>query len=188
MLRFRSSAGIFLWVFVPLAVDLDQTYGGRRDHRVRSSVAQEEQWIKNVVITTKKNRDFEYFPTILRAFRGEPYQLNRGSSHWEQRYVLGVDAEQDFAGVYAIILLNDSLKSFMGHGTLTVEYRVCNELDPRRVTYLLAEKNVVDNRQILVRLDFSQKLMKKIIAWKVCIQDRGKECVQSNPVWKKVMR
>jgi hypothetical protein len=99
---------------------------------------------------------------------------------------LGVDSERDFAGTYVVILLNDSLKNLMGHGILTAEYVVCNELDPRSVTFSLPEKNVADDRQILLRLDPSRKFKKKVVAWKVTLKSREKECVQSSLFWKKL--
>jgi hypothetical protein len=156
---------------------------------VKPAIGKEKQWIKDVVIVTKKNRDFEYFSTIWRSFSGGPYLLNQASDNREQRYVLGIDSGQNFSGVYAVILLDDSLKNLMGHGTLTVEYVVCNELRPRRVIFPLVEKAVADDRQILVHLDASHRLRKKIVAWKVTIREEHtqKEWMQSSFLWKKLM-
>jgi hypothetical protein len=191
MLRRRYIAGIVLLFFTSWEVTSLWAYGERKNRRTRPSSSQkvekkENPLVKEVVITSKKNRDFEYFSAIWNSFHGEPFQLNYIGNGREQRYVLGVDSERDFAGTYAVILFNDSLKNLMGQGTLTVEYVVCNELDPRSVTFSLPEKNIVDDRQILLRLDPSRKFKKKIVAWKVILKNGEKECIQSNLFWKKL--
>jgi hypothetical protein len=173
---------IFLWA-----------YGERKNHRGRSSSiqkakARENPWIKEVVITTKKNHDFEYFSAIWRSFCGEPFRFNSIGNNREQRYVLGTGSERDFVGTYMIILLNDSLKNLMGQGTLTVNYVVCNELDPRCIAFSLPKKDVADDRQILLRLDPSRKFWKKIVAWKATIKNREREYTQTSLSWKKLMR
>ncbi|MDR0740287.1 MAG: hypothetical protein LBF34_01090 [Puniceicoccales bacterium] len=191
MLQQRYITGIALLFFTSWEVTSVWAYGERRNRRVHSSSTKraeerDDSWIKEVVIAPKENHDFEYFSAIWRSFCGEPFRLNGIGNNREQRYVLGIDSERDFAGTYMVILLNDSLKNFMGQGMLTVEYVVCNELDPRCVTFSLPEKNVVDDRQILLRLDPSRKFRKKIVAWRVTIKNKGKECVQSSLFWKKL--
>jgi hypothetical protein len=101
-----------------------------------------------------------------------------------------VDSGQKFSGVYAAISLSDSLKNLMGHGTVMVEYLVCGALTPRCVSYFLEQKNVVDGRQILVRLDSSPQLRKKIVAWTVTIgdEDGRTEDSLSNFLSKKLMQ
>jgi hypothetical protein len=190
-LQRRYIAGIILLFLTQWEVNSVWAYGGRKDHRVHPSSSQkaeksEDPLVAEVVITAKKNHDFEYFSAIWHSFRGELFRPNGIGSNREQRYVLGVDSERDFSGTYMVILLNDSLKTLMGQEALTVEYVVCNELDPRCVTFSLPEKNVADDRQIFLRLDPSRKFRKKIVAWKVTIKNEGKEC--ANPFWKKLMR
>jgi hypothetical protein len=146
------------------------------------------QPIKDVVITTKKNRDFEYLSTIWRSFGGGPYQLNCIGDHREQRYVLGRDSGQDFAGTYIIVVLHDSLEKIAEHGKLMVWYVVLGELDPRCLTYFLPKKNVADDREIFLRLDASCQFVEKIVAWKVVIQSGEKEYAQSSLLWNKLVQ
>jgi hypothetical protein len=156
--------------------------------REKQHTEEKKQWIRGVTIVGKRNRDFEYFSTIWRSFLGKPW-LNRIADDREQRYVLGMDSEQNFSGVYAVITLSDSLKHFMGHGTVKVEYVLFNTLKPKCVTHFLVPKHVADDRQIFVRLDPSRQLRGKIVAWRVTIvdQDTRKEDTQSSFLWKKLM-
>ncbi|MDR0418352.1 MAG: hypothetical protein LBH08_02885 [Puniceicoccales bacterium] len=146
------------------------------------------QVIKDVLITTKKNRDFEYLSTMWRLFRGESSRPNCIGNHREQRYVLGVDSEQTFAGTYVVVVLNVSLEKIVGHGELTVWYVVFGELDPRCVIYFLPKKNVADDREIFVRLDPSCQFAKTIVAWKVVIQANDKKYVRSSLFWEKLVQ
>jgi hypothetical protein len=198
MQRRKYIAGIIL-VFFSLG-ELSSLWGHRvrKSHRVhlpskwiskeKGIQKEENSWIDEVIITTKKNRDFEYFSTLWHSFCGKSYDPNRIGDDREQCYVLGVDSEFNFAGTYVVILLNESLKNLMGQGTLTLEYMVCGELDPRRITFSLPEKHVADDRQILVRLDPSRQFRKKIVAWQITIKGGQKEYVKSSLFWKKLMR
>ncbi|MDR1590558.1 MAG: hypothetical protein LBR92_00990 [Puniceicoccales bacterium] len=188
MLQREYIAGIIL-SFMVLEVSSLGGYSVRKklhSSSAKKDVKKENSPIKEVVIVSKKNRDFEYFSTFWPSC--QPYRPNRVKDDREQRYVLGVDSECDFAGTYAVILLNESLKNFMGKGILTLEYVICGELEPRRIIFPLLVKKVADDRQIFLRLEPSRQFKKKIVAWNVTLQNNGKMHMQSNLFWKKLMR
>jgi hypothetical protein len=143
--------------------------------------------LKEVVICEKRSRDFEYFPGIWRAFLGKPYRRNRGLRNQYQRYILSErkeitggsgnpteenkDQMENLSGVYAVILLKNSLKNWMGHGTITLEYIHYGSLEVQRLHFPIGERDVADDKQIFIFLDPERKNRKKFIAWKVKLHD-----------------
>ncbi|MDR1435578.1 MAG: hypothetical protein LBI77_04210 [Puniceicoccales bacterium] len=133
--------------------------------------------IKNVVIAGKHGHDFEYFSTIFQSMKGEAYALNEIGEHRYQRYILRKVEEngnkiQKMSGVYAIVLLGESLKKWMGHSTVTLEYICYGSLKTNVLKFPLEVRNIADDRQIFIFLDPSLKNRKKFIAWKLTLQDR----------------
>ncbi|MDR2200703.1 MAG: hypothetical protein LBN94_01110 [Puniceicoccales bacterium] len=133
-----------------------------------------------VVISEKRNRDFEYFPGILGSFLGKTYPLNHAMGKQYRRYILREkkemtegkgNSEGKLSGVYAIILLGDSLKNWMGRGTITLKYIRYGSLEIHALHFPIEERDVADDGQIFILLDPERKNRKKFIAWKVTLQD-----------------
>jgi hypothetical protein len=133
--------------------------------------------IERVVIAGKHNHDFEYFSTIFQSMKGKAHILNAIGEHKYQRYILRKAGEngnkiQKMSGIYAIVLLGESLKKWMGHATITLEYIRYGSLKTNALKFPLEIQNIADDRQIFIFLDPSLKNRKKFIAWKLTLQDR----------------
>lgn len=181
----------------------------------------DENILRNMLVRTKRNRDFAYLPIFLGkryiSENGKTKKLNNaafGSTPSERHYILDAEAEkikeakeveisekvgeelqkpekrEDLAGTYLIVLLGTSLKELMGHATLTVSYLRYGKFKPIVQKFSLAEMRVQDDRQIFIRLDLSKTLRKKIIAWKVVLEDErsGKTYTLESFVWKRLIR
>ena len=130
--------------------------------------------IDSVVIRQKKNADFMFLTTILR--RLPPNQT--GDQQFE-RYVLNSD-KKNYAGTYAIIKLNRSLKELMGKAQLTLRYVCSRVLRPQELHFELERCSVNDLHQIWIRFDPGLH----ILAWDVAIDDGQTTDHCSSMMWK----
>lgn len=199
----------------------ESPFNSRARNRFRRKSDTERNILKNMLVRTKRNRDFAYLSVFLRKNHvsgdGEAKKLNYaalGKTPCEQHYLLDAGAKkvnedvkienntksnterqklekrEDLAGTYLIVLLGTSLKELMGHATLTVSYLRYGKFKPIVQNFPLIEKQIQDDRQIFIRLDPSKKLRKKVIAWKVVLEDKrsGKTYVLESFVWKRLIR
>jgi hypothetical protein len=145
-----------------------------RSHRSATVPAQESKKnpLRDVMIVAKRSRDFDYLPGIICALQGQPYAPNRGAGGREQRYVIrgnGGGERQRMGGVYAVVVLNESLKNWMGHATLTLEYLRCGSSKRQSLCLPLDVRGVVDDRQIFIFLDPLAANRRKFLAWKATL-------------------
>jgi hypothetical protein len=149
--------------------------------------------IETVMIVAKRRRDFEYLSGIFHALRGGPYAPNRVAGGKEQRYIIrgsGAGGAEKLSGVYAVVVLGESLENWMGHATLTLEYFRCGSLKRQTLRVPIDVRDVADDRQIFIFLDPLPKNRRKFLAWKVTLDDseRNVQHTQVSLSWKIFMK
>jgi hypothetical protein len=149
--------------------------------------------IKSVMIVAKRRRDFEYLSGIIHALRGGFCAPNRLADGKEQRYIIrgsGEGGEEKMSGVYAVVVLEESLRNWMGHAALTLEYLRCGSLKRQTLRVPLDVRDVADDRQIYIFLDPLPKNKRKFLAWKVTLDDDGRNIqhTRTSLSWKIFMK
>ncbi|MDR0590366.1 MAG: hypothetical protein LBG09_00690 [Puniceicoccales bacterium] len=156
-------------------IEAEQSLGLQKNSfGAKRSLSLQKNPIESVMIVTKHRRDFEYLSGVIHALRGGTYAPNRVADGKEQRYIIrgsGEGGEEKLSGVYAVVVLGESLRNWMGHATLTLEYLRCGSLKRQILCIPLDARDVADDRQIFIFLDPSPKNKRKFLAWKVTIDD-----------------
>jgi hypothetical protein len=166
--------------------------GGKKNENLvkeKRFLSLEKNPIETVMIVAKRRRDFEYLSGIIHAFCGGSYAPNRVAGGKEQRYIIrgsGEGGGEKLSGVYAVVVLGESLRNWMGHATLTLEYLRCDSLKRQTLRVPLDARDVADDRQIFILLDPSPKNKRKFLAWKVTLDDgeRATQYTRASLCWK----
>ncbi|MDE6576194.1 MAG: hypothetical protein K2L24_02230 [Opitutales bacterium] len=138
--------------------------------------------IRDIVMVTKRNRDFYYWSTIL-ATKGK---TNEVAPNRFQYYVIGAPDPHHLAGHYLAVVLKRSLRSLMGHARMTVRYLKYSQIDPVTITVDLPERDVVDDRQIFLYLGPSNERL-RAIGWTVRIDDGAKTYEKGSFIWRRLL-
>ncbi|MDR2806946.1 MAG: hypothetical protein LBB11_02215 [Puniceicoccales bacterium] len=164
----------------PSSKFLDHRRNNDNEDHCKERPKEERHPIETALIVAKHNRDFEYFSTILRSMKGKGHRLNCIGDNEQQRYILRAEEKdalqnranrEKMSGVYAVIILNESLEHWMGKATITLEYIRYGSLRPYVLHFPIEVRPVSDKRQIFIFLDPVAKHKKKFIAWKVTFHD-----------------